>query len=215
MLQRLRGKVTYANVVASLALFIALGGSGYAAIKVGAGDIKSGAVGTRAIKNNDVRGRDIRNGTIRDGDVRRGTLGGRSINESRLGVVPRAQAANTLGGITADQLRVRCPAGTALAGAGCFELAARPAVVYGDAAQLCRMASRRLPTASELLGLFSNQPAGLGSFSPNGEFTANASESGGALRALVMKNSAGGTWETVSDTAGNSRQFRCVALPSN
>jgi hypothetical protein len=33
MLARVRGRLTYANVIASLALFVALGGTGYAALR--------------------------------------------------------------------------------------------------------------------------------------------------------------------------------------
>jgi len=53
-------------VVAGLALFVALGGSSYAALKVGSGQIKNNSVGSRDLRNNDVRGRDIRQGTEAD-----------------------------------------------------------------------------------------------------------------------------------------------------
>jgi hypothetical protein len=48
-MSRIRGKLTYANVIATLALFVALGGAGYAAVKlpknsVGAKQLKAGAV---------------------------------------------------------------------------------------------------------------------------------------------------------------------------
>jgi hypothetical protein len=56
MRDRLRGRFTYANVVASLALFIALGGSSFAAI---------------ALTNNSVRSKHIKNGQVRNADVGR------------------------------------------------------------------------------------------------------------------------------------------------
>jgi hypothetical protein len=64
MLRRLRNRLTYANVVATLALFIALGGSSYAAIKlpknsVGATQIKAGAVHTGEIRDRTIRLQDI------------------------------------------------------------------------------------------------------------------------------------------------------------
>ena len=71
MFNHLRPKLTYANVVASLALFIALGGSAYA---VGAGTIGS---------------REIRNNSIRSPDVRKDALTGRDINERTLRSTPR------------------------------------------------------------------------------------------------------------------------------
>ena len=61
---RLRDRLTYANVTATLALFIALGGSSYAAItlprnSVGAKQIRTSAVGSNEIRNGTVTNRDI------------------------------------------------------------------------------------------------------------------------------------------------------------
>lgn len=68
---RVRARLTYANVVASLALFVALGGTGYAALtlprnSVGPKQIKPSAVGSSELRNRSVRlsdiSRDARNG---------------------------------------------------------------------------------------------------------------------------------------------------------
>lgn len=64
MLRRVMDRLTYANVVATLALFIALGGSSYAAIKlpknsVGASQLKTGAVHTGEIRDRTIRLQDI------------------------------------------------------------------------------------------------------------------------------------------------------------
>jgi hypothetical protein len=64
--------------VALLALFVALGGTGYAASKV--------------------NGRTIVNGSITGKKLKRNTLGGREIRESRLGKVPSASDADQLDG---------------------------------------------------------------------------------------------------------------------
>ena len=74
-----------ALVISLIALFVALGGTSYAAIKIGARNLKTGSVGTRAVKNATLSGRDLR----------RAGLSGREINEGRLGVGaarPRASA---------------------------------------------------------------------------------------------------------------------------
>ncbi|HKE78398.1 MAG TPA: hypothetical protein VKB54_03785, partial [Solirubrobacteraceae bacterium] len=57
--------------VALLALFVALGGSSYAAvkIKISARDIKKGAVGTRAIADNSIRSADVRNDSLTNADI--------------------------------------------------------------------------------------------------------------------------------------------------
>lgn len=70
----IRRRPSPAMLVAMVALFVALGGSSYAALRVGSGQIADNAVRSRDIRNNDVRGSDIRTGTIASGDVRDGAL---------------------------------------------------------------------------------------------------------------------------------------------
>lgn len=65
----MRDKLTYANVIATMALFVALGGSSYAALtlpknSVGAKQIKREAVGKSEIRSGAVRSRAIRNAAI-------------------------------------------------------------------------------------------------------------------------------------------------------
>ena len=69
-----RPKLTYANVTASLALFIALGGTGYAALKlppdsVGPAQIRDRAVGSSELRSRAVNSRVIRNRAIRLTDI--------------------------------------------------------------------------------------------------------------------------------------------------
>jgi hypothetical protein len=79
--------------VALLALFVALGGSSYAALKV------SG----KQIVNNSVRSSDLRNNDVRSADVRNNGLTGADINEARVGTVPKATTAtNATKAATAD-----------------------------------------------------------------------------------------------------------------
>ena len=84
MLQRLRRRLTYANVMSTLAVFIALGGSSYAAVTI--------------------NGSSIKNHTIRGAKLHRNTLTGAQINESRLARVPHAKTADRLSGLTAAVL---------------------------------------------------------------------------------------------------------------
>jgi hypothetical protein len=63
-------RLRYANVVATLALFIALGGTGYAAI-----DLPRNSVGTAEIRDGAVRSRDIRDGSVRTRDLAPGARG--------------------------------------------------------------------------------------------------------------------------------------------
>lgn len=198
MLHRIRPRLTYANVVATLALFVALGGSSYAAIKV--------------------TGRDVKNGSLTWRDLKRNTLGGSRIKESRLGKVPRAGRADLLGGISADQLRVRCPAGTMPAASVCIETAARRPAAYGSAVLECastdpiRTPGRRLPTHGELRAALSAVP-----LAPGGELTSEVFASGsdpGELNVLYIATR-GGSVGITADTFTGGKAFRCVATPLN
>jgi hypothetical protein len=83
-----------AMLVALLALFVALGGSSYAAVKIGARDIKRGAVGTRAIANESIRSADIHNATISGADVKDDSLTNADIDNASLSAAT-ARSADT------------------------------------------------------------------------------------------------------------------------
>ena len=75
----MRSRVTYANVVSSLALFVALGGTGYAALKlpansVGSKQIKRKAVTNAKLRNNAVTSRKVRDRTLLATDFALGQL---------------------------------------------------------------------------------------------------------------------------------------------
>jgi len=90
-MRKIRRRLTYANVVATLALFIAVGGaSAFAATQ-----LKKNSVGTKQIKNNAVTASKIKRGTITGAQIKNGSLNGTQINASTLGTVPAAQTANT------------------------------------------------------------------------------------------------------------------------
>jgi hypothetical protein len=82
-----RERITYSNVVATMALFLAIGGVGYAAAR-----LPRNSVGTRQIKKGAVTGL----------KVKKHTLTGKNINLKKLGTVPAAIRATTAG--TADAL---------------------------------------------------------------------------------------------------------------
>jgi len=64
MARRIRNSISFANVVALLALFVALGGGAYAAVT-----LPANSVGTRQIRDGGVRSADIRNGTVAQQDL--------------------------------------------------------------------------------------------------------------------------------------------------
>ena len=71
-------------VVAVVALFVALGGSSYAALTING----------KNIKNKSIAGKKLKNRTITQKKVKKNTLGGTVINESKLGQVPSAADAD-------------------------------------------------------------------------------------------------------------------------
>jgi hypothetical protein len=206
VLEQLRKRLSYANVMATIAVFIALGGSSYAALRIDSGDIA----------NNSVRSVDVRNRTLSDRDVRRNGLTGRSIRESRLGRVPRAREADRLGGLTAADLLLKCPEGTFLIADVCVETTARPAVPYGAAVVACATAEpprhpgRRVPTYGELRAALSGVQ-----LAPGGELTDEVYPSSarpGDVDVLVISSQGGGVEVVANNVA---KAFRCVTDPRN
>jgi hypothetical protein len=69
---RLKGRLTFSNVVAVIALFIALGGASYAAVKipknsVGTKQLKKNAVNSNKVKNHSLLAKDFKKGQIPKG----------------------------------------------------------------------------------------------------------------------------------------------------
>lgn len=64
MLGRLRKRVTYANAVATPALFVALGGTSYAAVKITGKDIRNNTITSADIKNRSLLALDFKAGQI-------------------------------------------------------------------------------------------------------------------------------------------------------
>ena len=65
----MRDRLSYANVIATLALFVALGGSSYAAVELSRGAVKgkhlaSNSVSSGKVKNRSLRARDFRAGQL-------------------------------------------------------------------------------------------------------------------------------------------------------
>ena len=84
-----------AMVVACLALLVALGGTGYAAIV-----LPANSVGAKQLKKGSVERAKIKPGAIDATNVAANSLGGASINESSLAKVPAAAAADTAANAT-------------------------------------------------------------------------------------------------------------------
>src|SRR4051794_21948862 len=97
MLAPMRGKLTYANVTATIALFIALGGASYAAMK-----LPKNSIGSKQLKKSSVTTGKIKNGAVTTAKIKNGAVTGAKIQASSLGTVPSAANANAIEGRTAS-----------------------------------------------------------------------------------------------------------------
>jgi hypothetical protein len=106
MLRKLRNRLTYANVVSTIALALAVGGgTAYAATKIGTNNIRyhavtgsklsNNAVTASKVKNNALSGTDIRDNSLRGADIRTGTL---EASDFAPGQLPKGDPATSIFG---------------------------------------------------------------------------------------------------------------------
>lgn len=112
-MKQIRTRLTYANVVSSLALFLVLSGAtAFAATKIGANELKANAVKTGKIvkeavttsklKNSAVTTDKIADLAVTTGKIANDAVTGEKVKESTLGQVPDAANAQQLGGVAAS-----------------------------------------------------------------------------------------------------------------
>jgi hypothetical protein len=199
-MRALRDRLTYANVIATLALFIALGGSSYAALKIS--------------------GKEIKAHTIVGKNIKRNSLGRRQIKESSLSAVPRAHNAARLAGFPAERFLVHCPQGTIPVSDVCVETQAQPPAPYHSAALECEATDnksapgRRLPTHEELMTALNHPEITLAA---GGELTSDvypSSSTPGLVDILYITNEVGNVGLTTDNDTG-AKAYRCVADPLN
>ena len=75
---------TYAGVTATLALFVALGGSSYAAVKITSADVRNGSLTGSDIRNGSLKGRDVDNGALSGSDLKNGSVTSSDIDDASL-----------------------------------------------------------------------------------------------------------------------------------
>jgi hypothetical protein len=195
----LRDRLTYANVTATLALFVALGGSSYAAVKISGRQIKAHTITARNIRPNSIRGRQIK--------------------ERSLGIVPLAREAGLLDGRSAESLLVRCPVGTVPVDDTCIETQAHPPTSFHSALLQCggtenlKAPGRRLPTYQELTMALTHQEIVL---APGGELTSEVypTSAGQPLNVLYVTDAVGNV-DVTPDNAAGAKSYRCVTDPLN
>jgi hypothetical protein len=81
------------NLVAYLALFVALGGTAWAATKISSKDIKRDAVRAKHVKKDAIRADEIRANAVGSAEIADNQVTGADVAEGTLGEVPRAAVA--------------------------------------------------------------------------------------------------------------------------
>lgn len=99
-MQRIRARLSFANVISLIALFVALGGSSYAAVtlarnSVGAKQIKAGAVHSAEVKNGSLLKKDFAAGQLPKGDTGAQGPAGPQGTQGPAGVVGRVVVRRT------------------------------------------------------------------------------------------------------------------------
>jgi hypothetical protein len=87
-MQWIRSHLSFANSISLIALFVALGGTSYAALSknsVGAKQIKKNAVGASEIKKNAVRASEIRSNAVASGDIADNGVSGADLADNSVG----------------------------------------------------------------------------------------------------------------------------------
>jgi hypothetical protein len=94
--KQIRKRVTYANVMSSIAVFLVLGGgAAYAAKKIGSNEIKGNSITTGKIKKEAVSASKIKKNSVTTAKIANGAVTGAKLNLGSVGTVPNASHANS------------------------------------------------------------------------------------------------------------------------
>jgi hypothetical protein len=166
-LNQIRKRLTYANVMSSIAVFLVLGGAAFAAVK-----LPKNSVGTKQLKNNAVISSKVKDGSLTGADLNASTLGtvpsatnaGHAATADKATSADKAtnadQATNSVNAVNATQAQnantvgghiASCPGGTTLIRGLCFDSTPNSAAssVF-EASDSCRERGGWLPTPMEL-----------------------------------------------------------------
>jgi hypothetical protein len=97
---KIRNRLTYANVVGTLALFLCLtGATAFAASQLG-----KNSVGSKQLKKNAVTAAKIKKNAVTTTKIKKDAVTGAKVNEGTLGTVPSASVANGLAPLEATHI---------------------------------------------------------------------------------------------------------------
>jgi hypothetical protein len=86
MLSRFKAQLSPALVISMIALFVSLGGAGYAAVSVTGKDVKNSSLTGKDVKNSSLTGSDVKNSSLTTSDVKNKSL---LANDFKSGQLPQ------------------------------------------------------------------------------------------------------------------------------
>lgn len=194
-----------ALIVSLVALFVALGGTVYAA---------GGKLSGKTIAVKSLPGNRLAPGSLAGNRLKANTVTGKQVKESTLAQVPTAKEAKSAGSavialdaVNAEKIighTIGCPNGTQSFLGGCWESSPHPAATVVDANRTCYSAGGTLPGPFELA-----------SFADHSSLTSSTDEWTDAINTVT----APGTYTVVTVSklgaigdanATDARQYRCV-----
>src|SRR4051812_16972555 len=210
MPRRFRPRISYANVVSTLALILALGGVSYAAVKINGKSIKDRTVTAKKIKKNSLTGTEINE--LKLGKVPSAALADNAANATHATNADNAANAGTVGGQAPSSFKLSCPQDTTLVIGQCFETSLRTAEDWSGANKTCGSVGRRLPTLSELESARQNNFT-VGVPPNNYELTSTFLFADNPPTEQVMQISPAGN--RLHQPPSIAKPFRCVQDPTN
>jgi hypothetical protein len=191
-----------AFVVSLIALFVALGGTTYAAT-----NLPKNSVGTTQLKN----------GAVTSAKIRDAAVTGAKLNLDGVVVPNAAHATNAdrLGGSPPSTYLSHCPSGLKRAPGTdlCYEVSERAKATWTDALTTCALAGLRLPDPGELAQIFNDQGA-----VQDYQWTSNLSDGGsgmGTYAAVALSQNASRQITSENLTQVDAAFYRCVTESSS
>ena len=115
-MNRIGKALSFSNVIALVALFVALGGSVYAAEKINGSQIKSNSIPGNRVKTKTLTGKQVKPNSLTGTQVKESTLA--EVTASSLASVQYVAVTVGLGSETGNTGVANCPAGTNVIGGG-------------------------------------------------------------------------------------------------
>jgi hypothetical protein len=194
MRSTLRSKLSYANVMATIAVFLALGGAAMAGSA-----LKKNSVGTKQLKGKAVTAKKLANNAVTNPKLAGNAVTGAKIKDGSVGLAD-----------TNNSLHQKCQSGTVYVIGSCLDVNGRASttgVKYVDAEQDCEADGGRMASGPELSSMVHG---GLGTIpTPLFSWAFEITTPNPITEAMIISN----IGAPGSDAVGNLHEYRCAFTP--